>query len=594
MDFDACRSLTAAFFEQVSRRRDAPFLWHKQDGRYRSQSWGEIARQVGEISRGLRNLGLQPGDRVVLVAENRPEWLVADLAIMAAGGITVPAYTTALTSDHRHVLTDCGAVGAIVSTQALADRLLPAVLDAPACKWVIAMEDLRRAKAGAAPVHRWDDLLAAGRALPDDVEEVAARARRGDTACIIYTSGTGGVPRGVMLSHGAILCNCMGAYKLLVQLGLGHEVFLSFLPLSHAYEHTAGQFFPITIGAEIYYAEGVDHLLRNLGEARPTIMTAVPRLYETMHLRIRRGIDKQGGLTAKLFDKAVVLGQKRYLNPQSLTLWERLQNLALDLLVRRKIRRRFGGRIKAIVSGGAALNYDIGLFFTALGLPLLQGYGQTETAPVVSVNPPWKVKLETVGPPFDGVEAKIAADGEILVRGECVMTGYWNDEEATYKAIRDGWLHTGDIGELDEDGYLKITDRKKDIIVFSGGDNVSPARVEGFLTLQREIQQAMVFGDKRPHLVALLVPDDEFVAQWCRSAGRPRDLGALREDGAFRAALAQVVDRVNANLSPLEKVRRFAVLEEPFTVENGMMTPTMKIRRHKITAAYGEILDGLY
>ncbi|MGF1628838.1 MAG: AMP-dependent synthetase/ligase [Kiloniellaceae bacterium] len=594
MDFNACRSLTAAFFDQAAQRREAPFVWHKQDGRYRSQSWAEIARQVKDLSRGLRGLGLQPGDRVVLVAESRPEWLVADLAIIAAGGITVPAYTTALTSDHRHVLTDCGAVGAIVSTQALADRLLPAVLDAPACRWVIAMDELRRARVGATPVHRWETLLEAGRNLPDDVEEVAARAQRSDTACIIYTSGTGGVPRGVMLSHGAILCNCMGAYKLLEQLGLGREIFLSFLPLSHAYEHTAGQFFPITIGAEIYYAEGVDHLLRNLGEVRPTIMTAVPRLYEAMHLRIRRGVEKQGGWKAKLFEKAVELGEKRYRDPRSLTFLERLQDFVVERLVRAKVRRRFGGRVKAIVSGGAALNYDIGLFFTALGLPILQGYGQTETAPVVSVNPPWKVKLETVGPPLEGVELRIAGDGEILVRGEMVMTGYWNDEDATYKAIQDGWLHTGDIGELDNDGYLKITDRKKDIIVFSGGDNVSPARVEGFLTLQREIQQAIVFGDKRPHLVALLVPDDEFVAQWCRGNGKPGDLDALREDADFRAALAQVLDRVNANLSSLEKVRRFAVLAEPFTVENGMMTPTMKIRRHKIREAYGEIVENLY
>ena len=335
-------------------------------------------------------------------------------------------------------------------------------------------------------------------------------------------------------------------------------------------------------------------MLKNLGEVRPTIMTAVPRLYETMHLRIRRGVEKQGGWRQKLFEKAVALGQKRYLDPASLTFGERLQDFFLDRLVRDKIRKRFGGRIKAIVSGGAALNYDIGLYFTALGLPILQGYGQTETAPVVSVNPPWKVKLETVGPPFEGVEVKIAKDGEILVRGELVMTGYWNDEEATYNAIRDGWLHTGDIGELDADGYLKITDRKKDIIVFSGGDNVSPARVEGFLTLQKEIQQAMVFGDKRPHLVALLVPDDDFVADWTRGNGKPRDLAALSQDSEFRAALSQVLDRVNGNLSSLEKVRRFAVLSEPFSVENGMMTPTMKIRRHKIKAAYGDLLEALY
>jgi long-chain acyl-CoA synthetase len=594
MDFEACRSLTAAFFDQAAARDTAPFVWHKEAGRYRAQSWNEIAEQVRALSRGLRDLGLQPGDRVVLVSENRPEWLVADLAIIAAGAITVPAYTTALTSDHRHVLTDSGAVGAIVSTQALADRLLPAVLDAPACRWVVTLEEPRRAQAGSVPLHRWEDRLDAGRTLPDDVEEVAARAQRGDTACIIYTSGTGGVPRGVMLSHGAILCNCMGAYKVLEQLGLGHEVFLSFLPLSHAYEHTAGQFFPITIGAEIYYAEGVDQLLKNLGEVHPTIMTAVPRLYEAMHLRIRRGIEKQGGWRQKLFEKAVAIGQKRYLEPKSLTLGERVQDFFLERLVRDKIRKRFGGRIKAIVSGGAALNYDIGLYFTALGLPLLQGYGQTETAPVVSVNPPWKVKLETVGPPFEGVEVKIAEDGEILVRGELVMTGYWNDEDATYQALQEGWLHTGDIGELDADGYLKITDRKKDIIVFSGGDNVSPARVEGFLTLQREIQQAMVFGDKRPHLVALLVPDDDFVAEWCRGNGKPRDLATLSEDAEFRAALSQVLDRVNGNLSSLEKVRRFAVLSEPFSVENGMMTPTMKIRRHKIKAAYGDLLEALY
>ena len=594
MDFDACRSLTTVFFDQAAKRRDAAFVWHKQEDSYRAQTWGEIVEQVKALSRALRNLGLEPGDRVVLVAENRPEWLVADLAIMAAGAITVPAYTTALTSDHRHVLTDSGAVGVIVSTQALADRVLPAVLDAAACRWVAAMEDLRRPSAGAVPVHAWDSLLEEGRNLPDDVEAVAARAARGDTACIIYTSGTGGAPRGVMLSHGAILCNCMGAYKLLQRIGLGREIFLSFLPLSHAYEHTAGQFFPITIGAEIYYGEGVDHLSRNLGEVRPTIMTAVPRLYEAMHLRIRRGVEKQGGLKAKLFNKAVEIGSKRYRDPGSLTLWERLQDAALERLVRDKIRKRFGGRIKAIVSGGAALNYDIGLFFTALGLPILQGYGQTETAPVVSVNPPWKVKLETVGPPFEGVEVRIAEDGEILVRGELVMSGYWNDEEATYSALQEGWLHTGDIGELDEDGYLKITDRKKDIIVFSGGDNVSPARVEGFLTLQREIQQAMVFGDKRPHLVALLVPDEEFTVNWCRANGKPRDPETLRNDPAFRAALSEVVDRVNSSLSSLEKVRRFAILGQPFTVDNGMMTPTMKIRRHMIKDAYGEILDGLY
>ena len=262
--------------------------------------------------------------------------------------------------------------------------------------------------------------------------------------------------------------------------------------------------------------------------------------------------------------------------------------------MRNKIRKRFGGRIKAIVSGGAALNFDIGLFFTALGLPLLQGYGQTESAPIVSANPPWKVKLHTVGPPFEGVEVKIAEDGEILLRGELVMNGYWRDEAATAQVLKDGWLHTGDVGKLDDDGYLIITDRKKDIIVLSGGDNVSPARVEGILTLQTEILQAMVSGDKRPHLVALLVADEDFVADWAERHGKPADLAALSEDPDFRAALSGVLDRVNGDLSPIEKIRRFAVLPEAFSVANGMMTPTLKIRRHKIRETYGGLLESLY
>jgi long-chain acyl-CoA synthetase len=426
------------------------------------------------------------------------------------------------------------------------------------------------------------------------VAEVVARATRRDTACFIYTSGTGGVPKGVILSHGAILCNCMGAYHLLEQLGLGGDVFLSFLPLSHSYEHTAGQFFPISIGAEIYYATGVEQLLTNLAEARPTIMTAVPRLYESMYQRIRRGVEKQGGLKARLFDLALELGRKRYADPASLNPWERLLDRVTDRLVRDKMRARFGGRLKAMVSGGAALNPDIGIFFDALGLCVLQGYGQTETAPVISANPPGRIKMHTVGPPLRGVEVKIAEDGEILVRGELLMDGYWRNEDATAEALQDGWLHTGDIGDIDDDGFLRITDRKKDIIVLSGGDNVSPARIEGFLSLEAEIYQAMVLGDKRPHLVAILVPDEEFLAGFARNHGRKPELAALADDPDLRTALMAVVERVNQALSPLERVRRFTLARAPFTVENEMMTPTLKIRRHRIQAAYGEEIEGLY
>jgi long-chain acyl-CoA synthetase len=594
MDYSAWASLPAVFFEQAARLEGRNFLWTKRDSAYQPITWREAGQSVANLARGLRALGLEPGQRVVLVSENRPEWLIADVAIMTAGGITVPAYTTNTASDHLHILRDSGATGVIVSTKALAERLLPAAIEAPDCKWAITMADAGVGQSATVALHSWTDVLAQGAEAGDEIAPMVERIGRGDTACFIYTSGTGGTPKGVMLSHGAILCNCMGAYGLLKKLGLDHETFLSFLPLSHAYEHTAGQFFPITIGAEIYYCTGVDQLLTNLAEARPTIMTAVPRLYENMYQRILRGVEKKGGLSERLFHMALRLGRKRYHDPRSLSLLERLQDLVVERLVRDKTRARFGGRLKAMVSGGAALNPDIGIFFTALGLPVLQGYGQTEAAPVVSANPPGRVKMETVGPPLDGVEVKIAADGEILVRGELLMQGYWRNEDATAETLRDGWLHTGDIGEFDSDGYLKITDRKKDILVLTGGDNISPARIEGFLTLQPEIYQAMVYGDKRPHLVALIVPEEAFVHEFAKGRQDAGDLATLSRNPEFRTAIGLAIDRVNKELSNLEKIRRFAIAREQFTVENEMMTPTLKIRRHRIISKYSKDIEELY
>ena len=369
---------------------------------------------------------------------------------------------------------------------------------------------------------------------------------------------------------------------------------LALLPLSHSYEHTCGLFFPISIGAQIYYAEGSDKIALNLQETRPTIMTAVPRLYEVLHDRIKRGVEQAGGRREQLFTKALVLGQKRHENPEALTFGEKLQNVALDLLVRKKVARRFGGRLKTFVSGGAALNPDIGTFFLSLGVGILQGYGQTEASPVIACNRPSKTRIETVGPALMDVEIKIAGDGEILVRGELLMKGYWHDQETTAATIVDGWLHTGDIGVIEDDGYLRITDRKKDIIVNSGGDNIAPARVEGIITLETEIAQAMVYGDKRPYLVGVVVPSEEFVSAWAKDNDAPADLAALAGNEGFTGAISGVMERINAKLSQIEKVRRVTVATEAFTTDNTMMTPTLKIRRHKIHEAYWERLDGLY
>ncbi len=585
MDYETCRSLPAMFFDSAARGGDKPFLWAKTGGAYQPISWSEAAQTVNRLARGLVALGVEPGDRVVLAAENRPEWAIADLAIMSAGAITVPAYTTNTVDDHRHVLGNSGARAVITSKPPVSERAAAAAAQLPSVQAVIAME-----APDSEAVLAWDAVLALGAARPDDIAERIAALAPDDVACIIYTSGTGGLPKGVLATHRNIIANCRGAYHLLEMLGLGDEVFLSFLPLSHSYEHTAGLMFPISIGAQIYFAEGAETLAANLVEVRPTIMTAVPRLYETMHQRIRRGIEREKGLKRRLFEKAVTIGRKR-LAGESPGLGERLLDPVLEKLVRDKVRQRFGGRLKAMVSGGAPLNPEIGSFFIALGVQLLQGYGQTETAPVVACNPPGAIRIDSVGPPIVGVAVRIAEDGEILVAGDSVMKGYWNEPEATARTLVDGWLHTGDIGHLDDKGYLHITDRKRDFIKNSGGDMIAPAKVEGALTLTAEIAQAMVVGDQRPYLVAIIVPDPEFAHH---HAGRNADLAALAGDAAFNKAIGDIVAQVNAALPVVERVRRFIIAAEPFTTGNGQMTPTLKIRRHAIRAVYGDALDALY
>jgi long-chain acyl-CoA synthetase len=591
MTQDPWPNLAVMFFEQAAHHADRPFLWSKHDDLYRPQTWGELAREVKLVSSGLRALGVGPGDRVMLISENRPNWVVADLAIVAAGAVNVPAYTTNTEALNEHILSDSGAKIAIVSTAALAKHLLPAALRAGATH-VVAMEPVE-APAGLEVVS-WQALKDLGAERPDDVEQVAAAIGRAQHACFIYTSGTGGLPKGVMLSHHAILSNIRSIRLGFQPILAGVETFLSFLPLSHSYEHTCGLYFPISIGAEIYYAEGADTLVANMPEARPTIITCVPRLYEVMRQRILAGVKRDKPKKQQLFHRTLELGLKKLEPDARLSFYERTMDWVLEKLVRDKVRQRFGGRLKALVSGGAPLNPDVGEFFTALGVTLLQGYGQTESAPVVSCNPPGRVKMATVGLPLPEVRVKIAADGEILVKGGLVMDGYWNNPETTAEALRDGWLHTGDIGCFDEDGYLLITDRKKDIIVNSGGDNVAPQRVEGVLTLEPEIAQAMVIGDQRPYLVGLLVPDAAFIHDFAKQHGVKPDLAVLAQDKDFNAALRAAVERSNQQLSQTEKVKRFMIATESFSVANGQMTPTLKVRRHVVKQAYGERLDALY
>jgi long-chain acyl-CoA synthetase len=594
VDIPAMTSLPAMFFAQAKRLGTRPFLWSKVDDVYRPHSWNDIAERITAAAHGLKAAGVKPGDRVILVSENRPEWLIADLAIMCLGAIAVPAYTTNTAVNHLHIINDSGARIVIVSTPTLARQVIAAAAEANNKLVLYVIDEPEKTMKSQTEVRPWGDLMAAGAGQASPPPDIVT-LNRNDVCCLIYTSGTGGLPRGVMLTHGNILCNCAGATEVLRPLGIGEEVFLSFLPLSHSYEHSGGQFFPISLGAHIYYAERVETLSTNMAEARPTIMTAVPRLYESMRARILQSLKTQSSFKRNMFMLALELGQKNYEAPETMTLWDKARHKLCDVLVRSKVKQRFGGRLKAMISGGAPLNYDVGVFFVALGIRLLQGYGQTEAGPVISANLATKIKLKTVGPPMKGVEVKIADDGEILVRGELVMKGYWNDPDGTLATIdEDGWLHTGDIGRLDEDNYIEITDRKKDIIVNSGGDNVSPQRIQGVLGLEESIAQVMAYGDKRPYITALIVPEGDYAAAWAKANNAPEDLASLAGNAAFKATIGKAVENANKQLSALEKVRKFTLATQPFTVENGQMTPTLKVRRHAILREYRDALDALY
>ena len=587
-----CPNLTTLFLDRADALSDAPFLWHKADAGWQSLSWAEVRRQATALSERLVTLGLGGGDRIVLLSENRPQWAIADLGITMAGCVTVPAYTTNTERDHQHILENSGARAIIVSTAKLARVAMPAVLRAD-LDHLIAMEPLRTGQTGGVAVHDWADLTG-GPDASDAVRRRVAAVGRADLACLIYTSGTGGSPRGVEQHHGMILHNVHAAGTVVFEdFGWDEEVFLSFLPLSHAYEHTAGQWLPIGLGAQIYYSRGLDKLAAEIEAVSPTIMAVVPRLFELLRSRLLKQLQTGGWLANALMERALTLGQRQAAGRGRVTDWP-LQFL-VNRTVKRKARARFGGRIKAMISGGAPLNPEVGLFFQSLGVPLLQGYGQTEAGPIISCNRPAAgIEMASVGPPLSKVDVRIAEDGEILVAGELVMHRYWRNPAETDRVLIDGWLHTGDIGHLDRAGRLVITDRKKDLIVNDKGDNVAPQKVEGMLTLQPEIAQAMIHGDQRPYVVALLVPDAEWAADWARANGRAFDLCALQHDADFNLALRAAVDRVNKELSVTERIRRHVLADEPFAIEQGEMTPSLKIRRHVIRARYEDRLDALY
>ncbi len=566
MELNKINSLVELFFkkyQEIKLISDKPFLKWLKNEKKDFLTWKQVELNIQILTRYLKT-NLNKGDRCILLSENRPDWLISDIAIMNAGGVTVPLFTTYSEKDYEYIINDCKPKICIVSNNIQLSKIEKFISDNIK---ILSIENINN------KIENFENIINnySDKKTSEISQYFNQEIKRKDLACIIYTSGTTGNPKGVMLSHGGILSNCEGAKEILDSLVKKNPpVFLTWLPLSHSYEHTV-QYVQILLGAEVYYAESLDKLLPNMNIAKPTIMTAVPRFYQNLYSKISLNFSKQKGLKKKLIEKTILLGKKD-LNKDKLNFKEKIINYLCEILVRKKIKNQFGGKLKAFVSGGGALDKKIGEFLNSIGLPTLQGYGLTETSPVVSCNIPGKIKIETVGPPFKTNEVKIAEDGEILVKGENVMLGYWNMKKETNEILKDGWLHTGDIGEITREGNLKITDRKKEIIVNLGGDNISPSKIENLLCLNEKIKQSFIYGDKKNYLVALVVSDNE----------------------ENKKEIELYLEKLNKDLSLVEKVKKIKLIKEEFTIENGMLTPTLKLKRKKILEKYKEDLEKLY
>ena len=567
MQINKINNLLELFYQQYQRQnKESIFLQSLKEPK-KKYSWEDVYLNINKLS-GEISKHIKKGDRCLLVSENRPEWMISDLSIMLSGGVTVPSYTTYTERDYEYIIDDCTPTIIIISNRTQYEKIQNVIEKKNFIKKIIFFENIENTNKELNL--KIDDILKKKECKNQNFSNL--NIQRKDIACIIYTSGTQGNPKGVMLSHGGILNNCEGAYGLLKTFVSKKPKFLTWLPLSHSYEHTV-QFVQIVVGATVFYAESIDKLIKNMSDCSPEIMTAVPRFYQNLYQKINVSFSKATGIKKFLVDQTVKLGIKK-LNKQKFSLTENLINFICDKLLRKKIKKQFGGNLKTFISGGGALDKEVGSFLNAIGLPTLQGYGLTETSPVVSCNSIENIRVETVGKPFKGNLVKIANDGEILVKGENVMLGYWKNGKETNKVLKNGWLYTGDIGEFDGE-FLKITDRKKDIIITPGGDNISPIKIENDLNKSDYIEQSLVYGDGKPYLVSLIVLNNEH-----------KDINEEK--------IQEEIDEINKNLSKIEKIKKFFIIKDQFTIENNMMTPTLKLKRYKIIKNYKIELEKLF
>jgi long-chain acyl-CoA synthetase len=592
-------TLCDLFYRSVDTYRKAEHLSSKVDGQWRPWSSDAFRTAVEELSMGLRALGVEKGDRVAILSENRPEWAIADLATLTTGAVDVPIYSTLTPAQVKYILEDSQAKVAFVSSVQQARKVAEVRAQLPHLKHLIRMAAGPDFPEGFGAL---EEVQRQGRpALAADPQAVRSRAREvraEDLATLIYTSGTTGDPKGVMLTHSNIVSNVAAARQVFNVFG-AEDVALSFLPLCHIFERMAGYYMMLDVGATIAYAESVEAVPANMAEVRPTVMCSVPRLYEKMYGRVLEKVAGDPPARQKIFRWAIGVGRALFqarAERRSAALGTRLKGAVADKLVFGKIRARTGGRLKLFVSGGAPLSREINEFFGAVGLQILEGYGLTETSPVITCNRPDRFKPGTVGLPLPGVEVKIAEDGEILTRGPHVMKGYYNKPQATAEAIdAEGWFHTGDVGVIDAEGFLTITDRKKDLIVTSGGKNIAPQPIENVLKASPLIAEVVMIGDRRNFPSALVVPNFEALEKW----GREKGIAApSREDLVQRPEVVALYDQTIRDLTPhlanFERIKKVALLTREFTLEAGELTPTLKVKRRVIEQKYKDVIDRIY
>ena len=575
-------TLSQIFFENSLLYKDKKLFGFKKGGEWHHVSWNKASDLVQNLSVGLHEIGVKKNDKISIIAENSYKWCVTDLAIISLGAITVPGYTTSNEDEIFYLLSHSESSVVFVNSKLLStiEKILPKL---DKIKQIICIDEVESSKLNK-NILTFDSLIDAGSESSKKAtfkEDALHKIKEDDVVSIIYTSGTSSKPKGVMLTHKSIISNILGANELVKEIEVKDHKFLSIIPLSHAYEHTAGFFLPILIGAEIYFNENRDQIVNDLLSVKPTLMTAVPRLYEVLHKKINIQLSTQSKITQKLFYKTIELGTKKF-QKFDFNFKEKLQDLVLDKLVRKKIQKKFGGNLKAFISGGAALNEQVGLFFQSLGINILQGYGQTECSPLISCNPINNIKIKSVGPVIKGIDVKLSKENEILVKGDSLMKGYWKDKKNTNKTIIDGWLHTGDLGSLDEDGYLKISGRINEMIVNSGGENIAPVPIENLLISYDEIEQALVYGHNRPFLISILVPNESLIV------ANKNNVNNLKTD------FQNIINIVNKQLSQNKKIRKFILSDKFFSIENSQLTPTLKMKRHVISTFYKNEIESLY